>query len=414
MKKIVIAIALLVVLPAAVFSQIKPSLPKAEKALREGKIDEAKAIIDATISSQEFMVDKKGQPTKNAAKAWYLKGMIYLAMDTTKVESFKSLDADPWKTGKEALDKSKELDAGKSLHMLSDPKTGLPLLFTQVDAVMANVYFNKAIVAYNEKTDDPEKKQAIARAAYEASVKTIYFAPTDTTVLLYTGGVFAPGTKEYDKGIEYLNAYIKAGGKSPEAYTMLANIYRENKKDNASSLKILQEGKAKFPKYKDIAMMELSIYLAEKKYDVAKTMVEGELQSDPTTQNYYLYGQLNRELGEIDKAKEAFKKVLELDPKYFDAAAELANLYWADAKKLKDEMGKLSNSKADMEKLKSLDAKYVEKLKIYLPYIEACEKISPDDVTVLYSLLNVYGDLDDQPKIARVKKRLKALGEDVN
>ena len=77
-------------------------------------------------------------------------------------------------------------------------------------------------------------------------------------------------------------------------------------------------------------------------------------------------------------------------------------------------MGKLSNSKGDMEKLKAIDAKYVESLKIYIPYIEVCEKLSPDDVTVLYSMLNVYGDLDDQPKVTRLKKKLKSLGEDID
>ena len=77
-------------------------------------------------------------------------------------------------------------------------------------------------------------------------------------------------------------------------------------------------------------------------------------------------------------------------------------------------MGKLGTIKADMEKLRVLDAKYVEQLKPNITFIEACEKISPDDINVLYSELNVYGDLDDQPKVARVKKRLKALGEDVN
>ena len=235
------------------------------------------------------------------------------------------------------------------------------------------------------------------------------------SVLLYAGGVFAPMAKEYDKGIFYLGQYIKAGGTLPEAYTMMANIYTENKKDNAGGLKILQEGKARFPKYKDIVLLELNIYLGEKKYDLARQLVEAELKADPNNkENYFLYGQLNRELGEREKAKEAFKKVLEMDPKHFEAAAELANLYWADAKVLKDEMGKLGNSKADMEKLKALDSKYVEKLKIYIPYVEACEKLNPSDVTVLYSLLNVYGDLDDQPKIARVKKKLKSLGEDVN
>jgi hypothetical protein len=61
-----------------------------------------------------------------------------------------------------------------------------------------------------------------------------------------------------------------------------------------------------------------------------------------------------------------------------------------------------------------IDKLYVEKLKTALPYVEACEKISPDDVNVLYSLLTIYGDLDIQPSVARVKKRLKTLGEEVD
>ena len=408
-----IFLTLLVVIPALVFGQVKPSLPKAEKALKEGKIDEAKTIIDATTSNQEFMVDKKGNPSKNAAKAWYIKGLIYFAMDTTKKEQFKNLDPNPFNVAKEAFDKSMTLDPKPVSYI--NGADGFPLLVTNINTILASNYFNKSIAFYNEKTEDKDKKMANVKAAFDMAEKTLYFIPNDTSVLLYAGGVFAPFIKEYDKGIDLLKRYIAAGGTLPEAYTMMANIYSENKKDNVSALKILQEGKARFPNYKDMVLLELNIYLAEKKYDVARQMVEGELKADPHNKdNHFLYGQLNRELGETEKAKEAFKKVLEIDAKNFEASAELANLYWADAKKLKDEMGKLGNSKVDMTKLKELDKTYVEKLKIYIPYIEACEKLNPDDVTVLYSLLNVYGDLDDQPKVARVKKKLKSLGEDVN
>ena len=411
MKKIFLT--LFVVIPAMMFGQVKPSISKAEKALRDGKIDEAKTIIDATTTNDAFMVDKKGQPSKDAARAWYMKGLVYAAMDSTKKDQFKNLDPKPFTVVKESFDKAYALDP-KSASFVKDA-TGFPVITDQINAVLGNNYFNKAILAYNEKTDDKEKKAANMRTAFEYSENTLYFLPADTTVLLYAGGIFAPMVKEYDKGIDFLTRYIKAGGSLPEAYTMLANIYTENKKDNVSALKILQEGKVKYPNYKDIGVMELNVYLSEKKYDVASKMVEGELKADPNNkQNYFLYGQLSREMGNPDKAKEAFKKVLELDPKDFDGAAELANLYWADAKKIKDEMGKLGNSKAEMEKLKALDSKYVEQLKIYIPYIEACEKLSPDDVTVLYSLLNVYGDLDEQPKAARIKKKLKSLGEDVN
>jgi tetratricopeptide (TPR) repeat protein len=403
MKKTLVT--LLAVMPMLVFAQVKPSIPKAEKALREGKINEAKSIIDATTGSPEFMVDKKGQPTKNAAKAWFLRGLIYFAMDTTKKDQFKNLDPNPFQQGKEAFDKATALDS-KSEYFITEP-TGLPLLNDNARNVIGYNYYNKAITGYNEKMDP--------KVVLDYAEKTLYFMPNDTSILLYAGGVFAPAAGNVDAGISLLERYLKAGGKLPEVYTMMANIYVDQKKDNATALKWLQEGKTKFPTYRDFRLLELNIYLGEKKYDVAKAMVEQELQADPTNKdNYFLYGQLNRELGDAEKAKGAFKKALELDPKHFDSAAELANLYWQDAKKFKDEMGKLGNSKGDMEKLKAIDAKYVESLKIYIPYIEACEKLSPDDVTVLYSMLNVYGDLDDQPKVARVKKKLKSLGEDID
>lgn len=395
---------LLALVPAMVFAQVKPSIPKAEKALREGKIDEAKTIIDATTGNQEFMVDKKGVPTKNAAKAWFLRGLIYAAMDTTKNAQFKTLDPNPFAQAKEAFEKSAALD-DKTASFFNDP-TGFPMLNDNAKQMIGNSYFNQAIVAYNEETN-PKK-------ALEMAERTMFFMPGDTTLLYYTGA-FALEAGAYDKSIQYLQEYVAKGGKQPQAFASMANVYIEHKKDNASALKVIKDGQTKFPNYRDLRLLELNIYLNEKRYDVAKAMMEKELQADPNSRdNYYLYGQLNRELANPEEAKKAFKKALELDPKYFDAATELANLYWQDAKGYKDEMGKLGNSKADLEKMKAIDAKYVEALKIYVPYIEACEKLSPDDVTVLYSLLNVYGDLDDQPKIARVKKRLKALGEDVN
>ena len=113
MKKI--AIGLLFVIPLSVLAQkeIKPSISKAEKALKAGKFDEAKAIIDVTVSNQEFMVDKKGNPSKSAAKAWYLKGLIYAGIDTTKEAKFKSLEAEPYKVAVEAFSKSKEIGKGE-------------------------------------------------------------------------------------------------------------------------------------------------------------------------------------------------------------------------------------------------------------------------------------------------------------
>src|SRR5882757_3791909 len=110
MKKIVIALFLI---PAILFAQekeIKPNVNKAESARKKGKFDEAKSIIDATVANQEFMT-KDGKPSKNAAKAWYIRGLIYAGIDTTKVQAFKSLDPDPYAVAQESFTKSKEIDS---------------------------------------------------------------------------------------------------------------------------------------------------------------------------------------------------------------------------------------------------------------------------------------------------------------
>jgi tetratricopeptide (TPR) repeat protein len=406
MKKIVVL--MFGVLPFVAFSQkeIKPNVNNAEKALKAGKIDEAKAIIDVTTASQEFMVDKKGGPSKNSAKAWFLKGIIYAAIDTTNNEKFKSLVPEGFPIAKEAFDKSKEIDQDKTPSFISDAM-GFPLINNQVTDALAQSYFNNAIKTYQDEKD--------YKRAFAFIEKTLYFIPEDTSVLMNAGVFFAPAAEEYDKAVDLIKKYQAKGGKSSDAYIVLVDIFVNKKKNNEEALKILQQAKKEFPKNTDFPQTELSIYLNDKKYDVAKQMVEASLKENPNdAQQLYLLGRLQQETGESEKAKATYTKVLSGDPKNFDAAAMLADLYWKDAKAEKDKMSSLGNSKADLAKAMEIDKVYVERLKTALPFVEACEKISPDDVNVLYSLLTIYGDLDIQPGVARVKKRLKTLGEEVD
>lgn len=406
MKKIVVL--MFGVLPFVAFGQkeIKPNVNNAEKALKAGKIDEAKAIIDVTTASQEFMVDKKGGPSKNAAKAWFLKGLIYAAIDTTKEEKFKSLVPEGFPIAKEAFDKAKEIDQDKTASFVNDAM-GFPLMNNQITGILAQSYFDKSLKAYQEEKD--------YKKAFAFTEKTMYFIPEDTSIMMNAGVFFAPAAEEYDKAIDLIKKYQAKGGKSADAYIVLVDIYYNKKKNNEEALKVLQQAKKDFPQNTDFPQTELSIYLNDKKYDVAKQMVEASLKKNPNDpQQLYLLGRLQQETGESENAKATYSKVLAVDPKNFDAAAMLADLYWKDAKVEKDKMSALGNSKADLAKAMELDKVYVEKLKTALPYVEACEKISPDDVNVLYSLLTIYGDLDIQPSVARVKKRLKTLGEEVD
>jgi len=221
MKKIVILLALSVPLVTMAQKEIKPSLNKAEQALREAKYAEAKAIIDATVASQEFMVDKKGLPSKNAAKAWYLKGLVYASFDTTKNADAKKLDANAFQVAKEAFIKCQEIDGGKSASFINDP-SGLPILDSQMKPFLAQNYFSKAVAAYQEEKN--------YKKAFELMENTLFFIPKDTAVLMNAGVFFGPAADEDDKSITYLKQYQQLGGKSPDAYVILFSIYRDKKK----------------------------------------------------------------------------------------------------------------------------------------------------------------------------------------
>ncbi len=217
MKKIALFLFLL---PLAVAAQkaIKPSVSKAEAALQKGNFDEAKSIIDATVSDQEYMVDKKGQPSKNAAKAWYLKGMIYACIDTTKVEKFKSLDPNPFAVAKEAFTKAEEIDKGKNESLVNGITGSLPIpmLKTQVANIYAQKYLERGYAVYQKKD---------YKNAFIDIEKVVFFIPNDTAQLMNAGVYFATAADENDKALDYIKRYKANGGKNPDASLQEYSIY---------------------------------------------------------------------------------------------------------------------------------------------------------------------------------------------
>ncbi|MGE0588124.1 MAG: tetratricopeptide repeat protein [Cyclobacteriaceae bacterium] len=383
------------ILPLAVAAQkpIKPSLPKAEKALRDGAFDEAKAIIDATVASEKFAT---------SAKAWYLKGLIYAGIDTTKNQQYKSLVDSPFAEAKAAFDKANELDKGKSASFINDA-TGFPMLTDQVNSYFAQSYFDKALKAYQD-----EKDYASALKHVE---ETLYFIPGDTSVLLNAGLFFAPAADNHEKTLEFLRQYIEKGGQSTDAYVMMFGVYRDQLKDNEKALAIAKEAMAAHPGNPEFPKYELDMYIKMGKLPEAKEAMEKQAANDPTDhETRYFLGVINQQLGNNAEARKWYDESVKLDPKYLEPRLAIAELVHLDAKKIKAEMNQLGISADDKKKRFELDKQLVEKLKIALPYWEACEKISPDDERVLDNLYSIYQDLDMQPQMARIEKKMKSLG----
>ncbi len=405
MKKVVILLSLCLPIVAIAQKEIKPSVSKAEKALRAGKYEEAKAIIDATVASKEFMFNKKGEPSKSAAEAYYMKGLVYFAIDTTKNQAAKSLEANPYQVGAEAFAKCQEIDKGKTASFIKGPDGFLPILVDQVNSTLAQSYLTKSIHYYEKEKD--------YKQAFEQIQRVINFLPNDTTMLLNAGVYFGPSAEEYDKSIPYIEKYIEKGGKNPDAYLQLISIYQDKKKDMDKAVATIKEASVKYPKNTDFPKYELNIYLVQKKYDLAKKTIQGVLAKNPNEkESYFLLAQLNNELNNVDSAKIAYQKAIDIDPQYFEAQLDLAKMYLIDAKKIKAERDKLGITPNDLTKRKELFTVLHKKYEIALPFWERAEKIQPDNETVLYTLSEIYSALVMDDKAEKVNKRIKALGLD--
>ncbi len=403
MKKVLLLTAFALPMTLLAQKEIKPSLPKAAKAYKDGKLDEAKAIIDVTVASQEFMVDKKGQPAKNAAEAWFYQGLIYSAIDTSKNEAFKALVAEPFPKAKEGFDNAKKLAKDGLIDFYKTPEGFPQVTQTQIFPYFADNFLKKGVAAYQDEKDYKKALDYVERC--------LYFLPEDTSILMNAGVFFAPSADEYDKAIDYIRKYQAKGGSSADAYIQLFSIYRDKKKDLETSLLVAKEAMAKYPNNTEFPKFELDIYIKLNRLPEARAIMEKQAKDDPTDkESRYYCGVISLELNDPTQARKWFDEAVAIDPKYFDARVAIAELVYTDAKKVKTEMNNLGNSKDDFKKKVELDKVYQDKLRVSLPYWEGCEKLSPDDPKVLDNLYLMYTDLEMTAQVTRIEKRMKTLG----
>ncbi|MCU0420111.1 MAG: tetratricopeptide repeat protein [Cyclobacteriaceae bacterium] len=416
MKKLVFVLAMIASVAAVGQKPIKPNISKAEKDLKAGKLDEAKAVIDATVVAPEVMESKKGGPSKDAAKAWYVKGMIYAALDTTKEAKFKSLEPNAFNIAKESFEKAMQIDGGKSKSFvqLPDPAIGFPRDFTfdEVSRKYADHYYMKAANVYEQDKD-------YARA-FEEIKKVVYFIPNDTSILFNAGVFFASAAKDYDASADYIQKYFASGGKQIDAYRQLIAVYASQKK-NEEALKAVREAAAKFPNESEFAQSEIALLYDMGRLPEARASLEakaGTGKADRAT--YYNLGVICLKLNDQPAAEKAFNEAIKLDKDDFDSYAQLADLKYKEVRKVRDARNDIAGKNdAEIKKRQELFQQIKTKLLEALPYWEKCEQLKPSEESVLYGLLSVYGELSayDEAYEAKSKKlaaKMKSLGLEVD
>jgi len=392
MKRLTLSLLLLATVAAYAQKAVKPNLNKALQLWTEGKLDEAKTMIDAATTYEKTM---------NDGKTWYYRGLIYGSIDTTSNETFKALAPDAFDVAVESFKKGDEMNKGKE-HFTQDAN-GLPILKSQQIAYWHGNYVNKGANAYQEENLEEALKN------FEKAQKIM---PADTLAHFYSGFV-SNAMENYDKSIESFNKYIELGGKSVDAYLSIINIYSGPKENKEEALKVLREAKPKFPKDPQLPKVEIGLLIDLKRIDEAKSGLESAIKAEPGNKILHFYlGYANANLEKYEDAKKNYEDALKLDPNYFEAQLYLSKLMYADAAKIKKEMSTLGISAADKKKKFDLDKVLVEKLKVAQPYWEKAEKLNPKDQEVTDVLFSIYQDLGNDPGMARLVKKNKEQGVD--
>jgi tetratricopeptide (TPR) repeat protein len=389
-----LAFLLFLVVPGVVSAQkeAKPNINKALTALKAGKLEEAKSIIDAATTYEKTM---------NDGKTWFYRGLIYGALDTTattaSTEDLASVAAASFK-------KASELAGSKVSSYYVTDKNNTPVPYDIAINNITNSYLMKGDKLFNAED---------FKGALKQFEKGIAFKPTDTTFYEYAGYAAFNG-EERPKAVQYLGEYVKLGGRRAQAMTMPALIAYEDQNYEAALtasrdvLKIL-------PAHKDLKAVELNSLIQLKKYDEAATLLEASVKANPNdAQSFYLLGVLNNELQKFEDAKKNFESALAITPDYFDAQYNLANFYLIEIDKTSKAINELGISAANAKKKQELVQKRVKQSEGAIPFLEKAEKMkipSKDmEIDLLNKLRQLYYYIADDKNDARVGAKLKALG----
>lgn len=397
MKRVIL---ILLLAPALAFAQkpVKPNLNKVLSFWKDGKLQEAKEMIDLAETDPKLSLD---------GKTFYYKGLVYASLDTTSNEAYKALAQEPLTTALAAFSKAEEMSKGKG-YFVPDA-SGLPMLKEQQLLVLANYYLNAGANAYQEEDFD---------AAIAGFKKTQAVVPGDTTAFFYAG--YAYYQKEaYAEAIEQFKGYLTNGGTSSDAYLLIINTYSGPLENKEAALSWATKAKEKFPMNSDFPKLEIGILIDLNKIEDAKKGLEAAVAKEPENKILLFYlGYVNSKLEKWEDAKGNYNAALKIDPDYFDAQYYLAQIYLIDAEKVKREMNDLGITKEDQKKKLELDKLLVEKYKIALPYWEKANTMKIEDansrIEVLDKLSIMYYYLGEDAKAAAIEKKLKELGVDNN
>ena len=398
----------------------KNELKAADKAVKSGKMAEAKTALESIAGSIS------GSEDKYQAQYHFLNGQVLADMASNGQDNLYQDAADAMKSVLDVEEKSGKLKYSDDARKLM--------------AKMVSDLVNSAV------TDNSNK-------SFEKAADKLYLSykmsPTDTLYLYYAASSAVNG-KHYDKALSMYNelqevgydgggiAYKATNTETGEVETMdksrrdlmiksplysdpvdeaipskkaeivknTALIYTQLGQDD-KALEAYKMARESSPDDVNLLLNEANLHykLGDKDKFLAM-MAEASSMAPDNPDLQYNIGVINMEQGNLAEARAAYSRALEINPKYINALLNLSTTYVNEGNGLIDAMNNLGNSRSDIAKYDALKKQKDDLFMEGATILEDALKENPGNQGILAQLKNIYGALGDNDNFMRLKKLL--------
>lgn len=376
-KILVLAIAFLTV---GFCSAQEKAYKTAKKYYSQQKWSEAATTIDAVVKNPE---------TFNLLDAWMLRGKIYLSIANNPLLARDYPDAA--ELAKESFERALRIDpSDKTLVMLRQNILDL-----------SGVFYDRGANQYEQAAYD----QAVI--SFETSLAVSQLESEYDTSAAFNVSLCAFNAGQYEKAIEYAGIVIASSIATPNIYAIQAESYFQSGKQD-EAVAVMEEAIARFPEDKTVYTSASSVYLRIGLNERASEVLNTALAKWGDDASFQLFiGIAYENDKQYDKAEEAYKKALEINPEYMDAIFDLGAFYVNQGIRLNDEANALPLE--ETAKYDELRDQANRSLNQALPYLQQVIEKQPDNLKVMMTLRDVYVQLGKTEEAKALREKIDAM-----
>jgi tetratricopeptide (TPR) repeat protein len=324
------------------------------------------------------------------SKTWFYYANICLAISQDETGAYKGLLANPLDEAAKGYAKALELDKKEEYTDEISGRMG----------GIAGLYSNSGVAAYKAKS------YTEAAENFEKAYKlTEQFGSPDLSMLRDAGTCWLDA-ENWDKAEAVYTKLKEANFKDASVYLGLAKVAIA-KKELKKAIQYLDEGEALYPKDLNLLIEKANMYLSEELSELDKNAALNALKKiiEIEPNNATVWNKLGDcyalDSATFNEAVAAYKKCIELNPKFIAAYSGYSNLFLDKANGFIKEANDLPlNAVKEYEALiKQAEEVFTE----VLPFVEQAHVLDPSDAGVKQILKEIYTRLKMIDKAEEIK-----------